>query len=245
RGGTIRPLGCESDLIGNASSRGIADIGVGPATSTWRASRSSRSKRPRAVADLGSNTERLDDQASGGRARVLLLAGDEKAVAYGVRLEARGDYEVRALKLLCLVLDPEGLDLLSDELVDVVLFGVREAGPGLPFDEQAAVREPRLQKRAGGVADDSGGFAGLVEVSDQCVQGVILVERVHGPLPADRQERVVLVDPDAGERFRLLHQFHVLGRVDEAERDEIVGGIAAFVAGVRPLVALELAALGA
>src|SRR5262249_38787053 len=34
-------------------------------------------------------------------------------------------------------------------------------------------------------------------------------------------------------------------RVDEAERDEIVGGIAAFVAGVRPLVALELAALGA
>src|SRR5262245_42451267 len=125
---------------------------------------------------VGFKHQRLDDQAGGGRARVLLLAGDEKAVADGVRLEARGDDEVRALKLLCLVLDPEGLDPLSDALVDVVLFGVREAGPGLPFDEQAAVREPRLQKRAGGVADDGGGLAGLVEVSDQCVHGVILVK---------------------------------------------------------------------
>jgi hypothetical protein len=41
-------------------------------------------------------------------------------------------------------------------------------------------------------------------------------------LPADRQQRVVVVDPDFGEGLRLGGEFRVLGRVDEPERDQVV-----------------------
>jgi hypothetical protein len=52
---------------------------------------------------------------------VLLLASDQVTVAYRVRLEARGDDEVRVFEVLRLVLDSEGLDPLPDEFVDVRL----------------------------------------------------------------------------------------------------------------------------
>src|SRR4051794_18559827 len=82
-------------------------------------------------------------------------ARDQVAVAR-VRLEAAVDDEARVGQPLGLVLDPERLDLLTDEVVREPLLRVREAGPGLAVDEELAVGAARLQKRAGGVADDNG-----------------------------------------------------------------------------------------
>src|SRR5919106_6519657 len=115
---------------------------------------------------LGSDSERLDDQAGSGGARVLLLAGDQEAVANRVRFEARGDDEVGAAERFRFLLDPEGLNLLSHELVDVVLLGVRESRPCLSFDKQPSVGKTRLEKRAGGMADDRERLSRLVEVAE-------------------------------------------------------------------------------
>src|SRR5262249_2680321 len=113
--------------------------------------------------------ERLDHQAGRCGARILLLPRDQPAITDRVRFEAAGDDEVGVLDTSCLVLDPEGLDAPADELVGVLLLRVGEARPGLPLDEQAAVREPRLQQRTGAVADDGGWLTGLVEGPDQLV----------------------------------------------------------------------------
>src|SRR5215211_2217762 len=148
-----------------------------------------------------SGAERLDHQARCSPTRVLLLARDQIAVAHGVRLEATTDDEVGVLELLGLVLDPERLDLLSDEVVREALFGVGEAGPGLPFHEQAPIREARLEQHARRVADHRGDLAGLVEGGDERVHALVVEERVHRALAADEEHSVVLVDANAGNRL--------------------------------------------
>ena len=71
-------------------------------------------------------------------ARVLLLAGDEPAVAHGERLE-QAAMDVVGAALAQGVLDAPGHDLLADERVAVVLLHVGEAGDGLARDEVGAV----------------------------------------------------------------------------------------------------------
>src|SRR5829696_7729156 len=80
-----------------------------------------------------SDPQRLDHQPCGRRTRVLLMPGDQIAVAYGVRLEGPAHDEVGVVELLRLVLDPERLDPPSDEFVRGALFGVGEPGPDLAF----------------------------------------------------------------------------------------------------------------
>src|SRR5262245_19551373 len=84
---------------------------------------------PRNFRERPLGPERGDDQPGGRCARVLLLAGDEVAVAHRVRPEASLDDEVGVAQLPRFVLDPERLDPAADEVVGELLLGVGEAGP--------------------------------------------------------------------------------------------------------------------
>jgi hypothetical protein len=147
------------------------------------------------------------------------------------------------LELLRFLLDPERLDPLSHELVGVILLRIREPGPRLRFDEQAPVGETRLQERAGGMADDCHRLSGLVEVPKQGMHGIVSVERVHGSLSADCHQAVVVVDAHVGEWLRVGDELRVLGRVDEAERDQIIRGVPALIC-LAPFAQAILVALG-
>jgi hypothetical protein len=95
------------------------------------------------------------------------------------------------------------------------------------------------------VADHRGDLAGLVEGGEQPRDALVACERVHRPLAADEKDRVVVGDRHVGERDRLLDQLRVLGGVDEAEAEQVVGGVAGLVAWVAPRIGLEPAAVGA
>src|SRR4051794_15989345 len=88
-----------------------------------------RSRRSRSFA------ERIDDKPGRRGARVLLLAGDEVAVANRVPLEAALDDEVRAWDLAGLGLDVERLNRLADVLIGVGLLAVGESCPGTALHE--------------------------------------------------------------------------------------------------------------
>jgi hypothetical protein len=162
-----------------------------------------------------------------------------------VRREAAVHDEVRVLELPRLVLDPERLDLPAHVFVRVLLLRVGEPGPGPPLHQQSPVREPRLQEHAGRVTDHRGDLVRLHEGRDEPVHPLVVEERVHWPLPADEQRRVVVADRDVGERLRLLDQRHVRRRVDEPEAEQVVGGVAGLVARIAPGIALQPPAVGA
>src|SRR5215831_7011646 len=98
--------------------------------------------------------------------------------------------KVGSRKLLCFILDPERLNSLANKFVRIALFGISEASPGFPVDEEIAVHLG-LQQNAGRVAEDGRYFSCLVGLSCQRVDTLVVVVRVHRRLSANEEERVV------------------------------------------------------
>src|SRR5262252_5784824 len=85
------------------------------------------------IAALRSDTESFDQHVGDLPCRVLLLSGDQPAVADRECLEQPTLYVVGAA-LLELVLDPKRHHLLPDEVVAEFLLDVRESRDGLARD---------------------------------------------------------------------------------------------------------------
>ncbi len=134
---------------------------------------------------------------------------------------------------------------MPDVLVHVVLLAVGEAGPGLAGDEERAVGERRLEQHARRVADDRGYLPCLVEAPNELVHARLVDEGDHRPLAADEEDPVVGGRVEVGQRPALLDEGRVLGRGDKAEAEDVLGRKARLVAGVRPSVGGERAAVGA
>ena len=82
-------------------------------------------KVARSVSRPGSlHAQRFNHHPCHRRSRILLLARDQIAVAYNVRLEPPRYDEVGIRQFLGFVLDPERLHAFADELVRVLLFGI-------------------------------------------------------------------------------------------------------------------------
>ena len=88
-------------------------------------------------------------------------------------------------------------------------------------------------------------FAGLVERAHEFVDARLVDEGDHRRLPADQEDRVVGGRVELGERLALLDQGRVRRRGDEAEAEDVVGGVAGLVARIGPLVGDECAPVGA
>src|SRR6266487_2937167 len=115
-----------------------------------------------------SDAECLDHHRRDLPGRVLLLPGDEPAVAHGECLEQAALHVVGPAPLE-LVLDPERHHLLADEPVAEVLLDVREPGDGLAVDQVGTVRQLEVNERRGAVAVDAGWLLGLVKAAKPIV----------------------------------------------------------------------------
>ena len=95
------------------------------------------------------------------------------------------------------------------------------------------------------MADDRGDLPRLVEVPDELVHAWLVDEGDHRCLATDEEHRVVGVRVEFGQWPALLDEGYVLWRGDEAEAEEVVRRVAGLVAGVRPRVGDERAAVRA
>jgi hypothetical protein len=77
------------------------------------------------------------------------------------------------------------------------------------------------------------------------MHSLVVPKRVHRALAADKEDSVVVVEANGGERLRLLDQLHVPGRVDEAEADQILGRVPGHVARIAPRVGMQRTAIRA
>lgn len=192
-----------------------------------------------------SAAQRLDEQVRRCRARHLLLAGDELAVAHGEGAEQAVGDEVRSGDFFRFGFNPEGLNALAHCGIRVLFFGVGEARPGAARDEERTVGQFQVEQGAGGMADYRQGLARLPEVQTQLVDSGVTAEGVHRRLSAGKENGVEVGGVERVECRAVFEQCRVLGRGQEAQGDQVVGRVAAFVAGVGEAVNRDLAALGA
>src|SRR5215472_7295217 len=160
------------------------------------------------------HAERLDHEPRHRATRILLLSGNEVAVANRVRLETSGYDEIRACQLFRLILDMKRLNALAHEFVGVLLFGIGKAGPGLARDNQLAIHLG-LQQEASGVAKDSRDLAGPVELRRQIVDTLVVVKRVHRRLPANEEKGVVVRNFQLADGLRVLDNLGALRGADK------------------------------
>ena len=178
-------------------------------------------------------------------AGILLLTGDEVAVAQGEGFEAACGDEVGLGQFAGFFLDPEGLDAVTDEAVGEILFAVGKAGPGAALHEQVTVGEAGLQQDAGAVADDGEEFARLPNPGDVGVQRGVVDHGDHGRLAACEEDGVIGGGIHLGDGSGALEKGGVGGAELEAEREDVMGGIARGILRVGEAVGDEVAALRA
>ena len=149
-------------------------------------------------------TGRDHQKPGGGGAGVLLLPGDEQAVTHGELTKALVDDEVALGDRPGLVLDPERLEPPAHEAIGEALFRVGEAGPGLAGDEELTRGEPRLQERAGAVADERRHPARLIKRGDEGLQPGVAPKGEHRRLAPGHEQGVVVAWAHALNRRGVL-----------------------------------------
>jgi hypothetical protein len=103
-------------------------------------------------------------QPGGCRPGILLLAGDEAAVAYCEGFET-ATLDVVGTTLFGCILNVPGHHLLPDVVIGILLFYIREAGYSLARDEIGAIGELDIDESCNPMTEGGGDFPDIVSSS--------------------------------------------------------------------------------